>query len=98
MTTQEAIIAGALAKAWPGKQWTFDLSKGDYSGLTWMDAEPKPTAAEFDAAVTSFTKADPSDIDTHGKTLRALGLLIAQYTGKSPATVRSDFMAVYRSL
>jgi hypothetical protein len=48
--------------------------------------------------VSSFTTAEPSDIDTHGKTLRALGLLIAQYTGKSPATVRSDFMAVYRSL
>jgi hypothetical protein len=41
---------------------------------------------------------DFSDVDNLDKAFRALGRLIAQYTGKTPAQVRQDFMTIYRAL
>lgn len=60
---------------------------------------------EWVAAGNAIAAADPppppldiSDINNLDKALKALGLLIAQYTGKTPAQVRTDFMAIYRGL
>jgi hypothetical protein len=36
-----------LSTNYPTAQWTLDGF--DYSGLTWLDASPKPTKAELDA-------------------------------------------------
>jgi len=36
-----------LLKNYVGKQWS--LSGASYTGLTWLDASPKPTQAELDA-------------------------------------------------
>jgi hypothetical protein len=58
-------------------------------GLIRVDAS---VSAAIDAAL------DKADLNNASRALKALGLLIAQYTGKTPAQVRSDFMAIYKSL
>lgn len=42
--------------------------------------------------------ADHSDITTLPQWAVALGLLIAQYAGKTPAQVKQDFTTIYKSL
>lgn len=38
----------ALMHGWPGAQWSLDGE--EYDGLTWLDATPKPTLPEIQAA------------------------------------------------
>ena len=49
--------AKALANLKPNKQ--FSWSGDEYSGLTWLESETKPTEAEIDAEFTRLTNAEP---------------------------------------
>ena len=46
----------ALASLKPNKQFTW--SGEEYSGLTWLESETKPTESEIDAEVTRLTNAE----------------------------------------
>jgi len=48
--------AKALANLKPNKQFTW--SGDEYSGLTWLESETKPTEAEIDAELTRLTNAE----------------------------------------
>ena len=48
--------AKALANLKPNKQFTW--SGEEYSGLTWLESETKPTEAEIDAELTRLTNAE----------------------------------------
>ena len=48
--------AKALANLKPNKQFTW--SGEEYSGLTWLESETKPTESEIDAEVTRLTNAE----------------------------------------
>ncbi len=56
------------------------------------------SGGQVDAADPLPLPTDYSNLDNLDKTLRAIGLLIAQYTGKTPAQVKQDFVAKYNSL
>jgi len=49
--------AKALAKLKPNKQ--FSWSGEEYSGLTWLESDTKPTESEIDAELTRLTNAEP---------------------------------------
>ena len=46
----------ALVSLKPNKQFTW--SGEEYSGLTWLESETKPTESEIDAEVTRLTNAE----------------------------------------
>ena len=48
--------AKALVSLKPNKQFTW--SGEEYSGLTWLESETKPTESEIDAEVTRLTNAE----------------------------------------
>ena len=48
--------AKALANLKPNKQFTW--SGEEYSGLTWLESETKPTESEIDAELTRLTNAE----------------------------------------
>ena len=48
--------AKALVSLKPNKQFTW--SGDEYSGLTWLESETKPTESEIDAEVTRLTNAE----------------------------------------
>ena len=49
--------AKALVSLKPNKQFTW--SGDEYSGLTWLESETKPTESEIDAEVTRLNNAEP---------------------------------------
>ena len=49
--------AKALVSLKPNKQFTW--SGEEYSGLTWLESETKPTESQIDAEVTRLTNAAP---------------------------------------
>jgi hypothetical protein len=103
------LIASALDAAVKAVCPIYGVSVGIVSDkATWrIDFRPEATTQQRAAAQAVVTSFDPvsadapldiSDINNLDKVFRAIGLLIAQYTGKAPATVRNDFMTIYRSL
>jgi len=56
------------------------------AGNTPLPADPPPAPIDL------------SNMDNLDKAFRAFGLLISQYTGKSPATVKADFKTIWESL
>ena len=47
----------ALHSLKPAKQWSW--LGDDYSGLTWISSDTKPTESEIDAELTKLTNAEP---------------------------------------
>ncbi len=60
----EEIKAGALSKAFPGRQFSVALDKSDVADIVWLDG-PAPSRSEVAAAIAGFTpdapKADALD-------------------------------------
>ena len=72
--------------------------------LAWVDV-PDDTIAGFDtwdgAQVVKWVPPSPidiSNIDNLSRIMKALGLLVAQYAGKTPAQVKADFKTIFDSL
>lgn len=94
-------LAARLRVLFPAVKFDQEIILRDDGGgpriHTWNLAAPQPTEAELLAVVVP-PPPDPADLERMEKALRAMGLLIAQYTGKTPAKVRADFMAIYKAL
>lgn len=70
------MIARALCKAFPGQQWTFNHRETGYAGLHWIGPGPKPTQAQFEAALASYVDVPPqSKLDLVIEALERKGVL-----------------------
>lgn len=73
----EAIKKGALSQAFPGRQFSLDITKDSVADIVWLDG-PAPAVDAVEAAIRDFVPAvDPLDELRKLLTPQAMGKLKA---------------------
>ena len=81
----------------------FTLTQDQAQTLTALSAQPNGGISFDGAAFTTVpyvapTPFDFSNIDNLDKTFRAIGLMIANFTGKTPAQVKQAYLNAWNAL